>query len=88
LISAFKWNAVVVVDAKSLTPVRTLAVEAEPMNVDFPPGTSNLAFVAHHRAGRISRIDLDSLSVTDTFPSTPSPRTGRPESIAFFRAGE
>jgi len=85
LVSAFKWNAVVIVDAATLMPVKTLMVEAEPMHFDFMPGRSDMAFVANHRAGRVSRIDLKSLSVVESFASAPPPRTGRPESIAFYR---
>lgn|GEM_PF-332181 len=86
LVSAFKWNAVVIIDAATLTPVKTLVVEAEPMNFDFSPDQADMAFVANHRAGRVSRIDLKSLRIAESFLSASSPRTGRPESIAFYRS--
>ena len=84
LVSAFKWNAVVIVDAVTLKPLKTLMVEAEPAHFDFVPGEPDMAYVANHGAGRVTRIDLNSLSVAENFPSTPPPRTGRPESIAFY----
>lgn len=84
LVSAFKWNTVSIVDAATLTPIKTLVVEAEPMNFDFPPDEADVAFVANHRAGRVSQIALKSLRVSESFLSAPPPRTGRPESIAFY----
>jgi YVTN family beta-propeller protein len=85
MVSAFKWNAVVIVDTATLAPVKTLMVEAEPMHFDFTPLDPGMAYVANHRAGRVSRIDLQSLSVVESFPSAPPPRSGRPESLAFFQ---
>ena len=84
LVSAFKWNAVVIVDAATLTPIKTLLVEKEPMNFAFVPDEPAIAYVANHGAGHVSRIDLQSLSVAESFLSAPPPRTGRPESIAFY----
>ena len=84
LASAFKWNTVSIFDAATLTPLKTLIVEAEPMNFDFAPDDPDTAFVANHRAGRVSRIDLKSLRIAESFLSAPSPRAGRPESIAFY----
>ena len=63
-------------------------VEAEPMHFDFTPDQPDMAFVANHRAGRISRIDLKTLRVAESFLSAPPPRTGRPESLAFYHAGD
>ncbi len=88
LVSAFKWNAVVIVDAATMMPLKTLVVEAEPMNFDFTPNYPDTAFVANHHAGRVSRIDLKTLRVAESFLSAPSPRTGRPESIAFYKVEE
>lgn len=88
LISAFKWNAVVIVDAVTLTPLKTLVVEAEPMNFDFTPDYPDMAFVSNHGAGRVSPIDLNSRGVAESFLSSPSPRTGRPEDIAFYKIKE
>jgi YVTN family beta-propeller protein len=84
LVSAFKWNAVVIVDAATLTPIKTLLVENEPMNFAFVAGEPATAYVANHGAGRVSQIDLKSLSVAESFLSAPPPRVGRPESIAFY----
>lgn len=87
LVSAFKWNAVVVIDAATLIPIKTLLVEAEPMYFDFDPSEPDVAYVANHGAGRVTRIDLASLSVAESFLSAPPPRAGRPEDIAFYRVG-
>ncbi|MBA3831137.1 MAG: PD40 domain-containing protein [Chthoniobacterales bacterium] len=85
LVSAFKWDAVVIVDVATLTPIKTLMVEAEPMYIDFVPDQPDMAYVANHGAGRVSRIDLKELRVAETFPSAAPPRMGRPEDIAFYQ---
>lgn len=87
LVSAFKWNAVVIVEAATLTPIKTLLVEKEPMYFDFVADEPDMAYVANHGAGRVSRIDLKSMSVAESFLSAPPPRVGRPEDIAFYQVG-
>ena len=88
LISAFKWNTLSIVDAATLQSLKTLIVGAGPMNFAFPPDEPSTVYLTNHGAGEVSKIDLKEFSVVQTFPSTPAPRRGKPESLAFYQIGD
>lgn len=83
IVTAFRWNTAVVLDAGTLEVRATLLVDPEPMNIAYRPGESGAAYIANHGNGIISRLDLETAAVTDRLPSTPAGRTGRPEHLMF-----
>lgn len=83
IVTAFRWNTLVILDAGKLEILETLLVEAEPMNVAYRPDDPEAAYVANHGSGFVSRLDLVRLVVTDRWPSTPAGREGRPEHLQF-----
>ena len=83
IVSAFRRNSLVVLDAESLEIRRTLLVEAEPMNFDYHPDDPTGCYFTNHGTGYVSRLCLDTLEVTERIPSTPGGRPGRPEDLRF-----
>lgn len=83
IVSAFRWNSLVVLDAHTLAIEKTLLVEAEPMNIAWRAEDATAAYVANHGTGFVSRLDLETLTISDRWPSTPVERKGRPEDLVF-----
>ncbi|MBA2673530.1 hypothetical protein [Ramlibacter sp.] len=86
LVSAFRWNSFVVLNAGTLAIEKTLLVEAEPMNFAWRSDDPAAAYVANHGAGCVSRLSLETLTVSDRWPSTPPGCKGRPEDLMFVRS--
>ena len=84
IVAAFRWNALVVLDAATLEPKKTLLVEPEPMNFGYRASEPGTVYVANHGTGYVSRLDLATLSITARWPSTPAGRRGRPEHLQFI----
>jgi YVTN family beta-propeller protein len=85
LVTAFRWNSVVVLDAATLAIRHTILVDAEPMNVAYRSDEPGIAYIANHGAGIMSRLDVAAGRVTDRILSTPAGRPGRPEHLAFVQ---
>jgi DNA-binding beta-propeller fold protein YncE len=84
IVTAFRWNSVVVLDATTLEIRKTLLVDSEPMNIAYRREDPTGAYIANHGTGLVSRLDLVSLAITDRWPSVPAGRAGRPEDLHFI----
>jgi len=68
MISGYKWNVAVIVNAANQTEQTLLKTKVGPMGWGFPPFDTNLVYLADHDSSSISIIDLTKKEFVDSFP--------------------
>ncbi len=68
VISGYKWDVAVIVDAADLTKQKLLKTRKGPMGFGFPPFDPTLVYMADHDSGSISVIDLKTKDYAESFP--------------------